>query len=56
MLKNNIIVFPHKLYQILSSLLVWSACKMTHLILESISEYKKCDLYESIYVLKKVVA
>ena len=48
MLKNNIIVFPTKLDQILPSLLVWPVFK-THSIFASISEYKKCGLYASIY-------
>ena len=44
MLKINIIVFPPKLSQILTSLLVRPTYK-THSILVLISEYKKCDLY-----------
>jgi len=46
MLKNN--TNAPKLCQILPSLLVWPEYK-THSILTSISEYKRCVLYASIY-------
>ena len=48
MLKNNSIVFPTKLCQILPSLLVWPVYKR-YSFLTAISWYPKCGLYTSIY-------
>jgi len=49
MLKNNIIVFPPKLCQMLPSLLVWPLYK-PHPLLVASSWYQKYGLYPSVYI------